>query len=788
MPAAPLLPVVDLKGRSVAPAILRRVALDTMKRYQVAAFEENEKELHLAIVYPEQLKQGFFTALKDMEDKVGRTIKLFKTDQASFDDLVKQYPTIPATPQQPKPIEVQSAAPATPTPTPTPPAPKAEKETATPPPPPLFKLGQTVALNYLKRVPLDYAKAHRLVSVDFFPPSTFWFVTDGSKGEETSRLVKEIGKSNEITINLLTIEAQDLDDLLAYYAQKLEQEQKEQAEAERKERERVNTPGAVAPAPVEQEKPVAADVTTPDVQATIISSEEARGGIAGIFQRLGQGISAQKTEEKVEDTQSADRKKLEESKPGGPPTGEAPTTGMSSRSAAVPAEMVKPEAGVMTTAPTPQGGGASPARTEEEEGDIGRLLEGDVQNVDELKEHIRKGFIPRIVAAVVSYAIHEKASDIHVESFADEVRIRYRVDGQLLDIIKLPPDIHAAMVSRIKILSRLRLDETRIPQDGRFDVNFNHAQVDLRVSVMPTVHGEKVVMRILDKQKGITSLEKLGIEGLGYQHLMQSIQKPFGVCLATGPTGSGKSTTLYAILNRIATPNVNVVTLEDPVEYEMKGINQSQVRPKIGFSFAEGLRSVLRQDPNIIMVGEIRDGETANMSTQAALTGHLVLSTLHTNDAAGAIPRLANMGIEPFLITSSLNVAIGQRLVRKICPNCKREVSLPPGFKSEIQADIDKLAGRNESDSARLPKEIRFYQGMGCDQCGGKGYQGRIGIYEVLIMNDAIGELTLKHAPNHEIQAEAQKHGMLTMYEDGLIKVANGVTTLDEVLRETSNK
>jgi type II secretory ATPase GspE/PulE/Tfp pilus assembly ATPase PilB-like protein len=296
-----------------------------------------------------------------------------------------------------------------------------------------------------------------------------------------------------------------------------------------------------------------------------------------------------------------------------------------------------------------------------------------------------------------------------------------------------------------------------------------------------------VVMRILDKSKGITSLEKLGIEGLGYQNLMKAIQRPFGVCLATGPTGSGKSTSLYAILNRIATPNVNVVTLEDPVEYEMKGINQAQIRPKIGFTFADGLRSVLRQDPNIIMVGEIRDGETANMATQAALTGHLVLSTLHTNDAAGAIPRLTNMGIEPFLITSALNVAIGQRLVRKICPHCRKEVTLPPGFRNEIESDLAVIAKLNQEDLTRLPKEMKFYQGMGCDQCGGKGYQGRLGIYEVLTMSETIEELTLRRAPTAEIQSQAQKEGMLTMYQDGLIKVVNGTTTLDEVLRETAN-
>jgi type II secretory ATPase GspE/PulE/Tfp pilus assembly ATPase PilB-like protein len=775
--SSPPLPSVSLVDRTVEPAVLKRVSYETMKRFQVVAFEETDKELKLAIVYPEQLKQGFFTALKDMESKVGRTIKLFKTDPQSFSNVLKQYPSVAAAPKVSSPVP--------------PKAPAQPKNTAStpPPPPPLFKLGQQVALNYLKRIPLDYAEAHRLVSVDFFPPKTYWFLTDGKNGDHTKKLVAEIEKTNEITVHLIKVEEKDLDDLLAYYADKLIQEKKEQEAAKKKEFENLekSKPTERAPVAEEESEKVANDVTVPDVQASIISTEEEKHGLAGLFQRVTHSFGGSKGEEK-------EGEKGEEKEDDVPPAPAPPAPAGTQVIPVVkdekvgmkPAEMVQPTEPVHDpkVAPAP---GTQPSQSDEE-GEIGKLLEKQVDTVEELKEHIKKGFIPRIVAAVVSFAIHEKASDIHIESFDDEVRVRYRVDGQLLDIVKLPPDVHAAMVSRIKILSRLRLDETRIPQDGRFDVTFDHAQVDLRVSVMPTVHGEKVAMRILDKARGVTSLEKLGIEGLGYQNLMESIQKPFGVCLSTGPTGSGKSTTLYAILNRIATPNVNVVTLEDPVEYEMKGINQSQIRPKIGFTFAEGLRSVLRQDPNIIMVGEIRDGETANMATQAALTGHLVLSTLHTNDAAGAIPRLTNMGIEPFLITSSLNVAIGQRLVRKICPFCKKEVSLPPGFKMQIEQDITRLSQINQIDSARLPKEIKFYQGMGCPKCGGKGYQGRVGIYEVLTMTDALSELTLKHAPNAEIQAQAQKQGMLTMYEDGLIKVVNGITTLDEVLRETSNK
>ena len=411
-----------------------------------------------------------------------------------------------------------------------------------------------------------------------------------------------------------------------------------------------------------------------------------------------------------------------------------------------------------------------------------------VESHEELKAIVQKGFIPRLVAAILSFAIHEKASDIHIEAFDDEVRVRFRIDGQLIDIVKMAPDVHAAMVSRIKILSRMRLDESRVPQDGRFDVEFDHARVDLRVSVMPTVHGEKVVMRLLDKDKSIVSLDSLGVQGLAFRNLIDSVTKPFGICLATGPTGSGKSTTLYAILNRIATPNVNVITLEDPVEFEMKGINQVQVRPRIGFTFAEGLRAVLRQDPNVIMVGEIRDGETANMATQSALTGHLVLSSLHTNDAAGAIPRLSNMGIEPFLITSSLNCALGQRLVRRVCPKCKQEMMLPPSIKDKLAKDLAIIKAANPLDAKRVPDDWHVYQGTGCAECGGTGYKGRLGIYEVLSMNEEIEDLTLKHAPGSQIQEAATKAGMLSMYQDGLLKVVSGITTLDEVLRESTSK
>jgi type IV pilus assembly protein PilB len=430
---------------------------------------------------------------------------------------------------------------------------------------------------------------------------------------------------------------------------------------------------------------------------------------------------------------------------------------------------------------------APPASQQEsgEEDDLGSLLNKDVQTVEELQKIIVEGFIPRMVAAIVSYAITLRASDVHIEAELNDVRIRYRVDGMLQDVIRMPLEQHAAIVSRIKILAKLKIDETRIPQDGRFDVKFKDRAVDLRVSSMPTVHGEKIVLRILDKTHGILSLEDLGVVGRAFDIIIEGIKRPYGIVLSTGPTGSGKSTTLYAILNRISTPTVNIITLEDPVEYEIAGVNQAQIKPKIGFTFAEGLRSVLRQDPNVVMVGEIRDSETANMATHAALTGHLVLSTLHTNDAPGALPRLINMGVEPFLITSSINAIMGQRLVRRVCQSCKEPAQIPPAVIAEIQAELNKIPENNPKDRARIKPELVFYHGKGCERCQ-NGYKGRIGIYEVMSMSDAIEDLAIKKAATSEIQKQAITEGMITMKQDGLLKALEGMTTVDEVLRETA--
>ena len=749
------LPQVFLRNLQIPLQVLSLVPITTVEKFQVAAFEVNESTLKLAIVYPEQLKQGFYTALSDIGKKIGRTVELFRTDHASMQALIEQYHRQLS---DPAPIAAVKAV--------EPPKPPKPVVII---PPPLFELGKTVAYNYLKRIPVEFGRQHRLICVDYLPPNEYWVVTDRAELPATEEIIKGIEKYNNLVTHLVPVKPEQFDDLLKYYITQQENEQKRLKEQKEQ---------ALAAIPLINSK---LDVVVPMTQAIILSQEDALPGVAGFFQRVTQSINVKHEDSDEEPLLSLPAKSIPEPLAATP----IPTTALLSQPLPAPTAPPTTQAPALQPAPT-----AAPAQPPGDEGggDIGKLLDKPIETLDQLKEVVRNGSIPRIVASVINFAIHEKASDIHLESFRSEVVVRYRVDGQLMEIVKMPSDIHAAIVSRIKILAKLRLDETRVPQDGRFDVNFQHAQVDLRVSILPTVHGEKVVMRILDKNRGITSLESLGIQGLAYDNIIKSIAVPFGICLSTGPTGSGKSTSLYAILKQIATPNVNVSTLEDPVEYEMNGINQSQIRPKIGFTFAEGLRALLRQDPNIIMVGEIRDGETANMATQAALTGHLVLSTLHTNDAAGAIPRLENMGIEPFLITSSLTMVMGQRLARKICQNCKREIDLPEGLKDKFKEDVEKISKLNSKDALRVSDPLKFYQGAGCDQCRGKGYQGRIGIYEVLVMSETIEELTLKREPASQIQQQAQREGMLTMYQDGLLKVLAGLTTLDEVLRETTNK
>lgn len=392
-------------------------------------------------------------------------------------------------------------------------------------------------------------------------------------------------------------------------------------------------------------------------------------------------------------------------------------------------------------------------------------------SLDEMRQLVDEAPIVRVVNLIISQAINDKSSDIHIEPDAKSVRVRYRVDGVLHEVMQPPKHIQAPMVSRIKIMSNLDIAERRIPQDGKIHLKHDGREYDLRVSTLPCVHGEKVVMRILDRGSVMIGLGKLGFYPEIQAQLESMVDKPYGMVLVTGPTGSGKSTTLYSVLNRLNTVGVNIMTVEDPVEYQIAGINQVQQNNKAGLTFASALRSFLRQDPDIIMVGEIRDGETATIAVESALTGHLVLSTLHTNDSAGAVTRLIEMGIEPFLCSSSLICVLAQRLARTICPNCK-EAYIPP------MESIRKFGLAAYTDS-----EITFYKGRGCDTCKMSGYKGRTGIHELLVMSDRIRSLILQRCSTAEIRQCAIEEGMKTMPDDGLRKVLDGITTIEECLR-----
>lgn len=404
-------------------------------------------------------------------------------------------------------------------------------------------------------------------------------------------------------------------------------------------------------------------------------------------------------------------------------------------------------------------------------------LKPTVLDAEGVTEVIRDPPIAKIVTTLLEFAIKLRASDVHIEPLAEKTRVRYRIDGILHEKLVLPKTVHDAVISRIKILARMKIDEKRIPQDGRFAFKADGKEVDLRVSSLPSVHGEKMVLRLLQRSGKVPDLPELGLRGLALKNLETAIRVPHGIILITGPTGSGKTTTLYSILHRLNTPRVNIITLEDPVEYEMPGISQVQVNPQAGLTFASGMRSFLRQDPNIIMVGEVRDKDTAELAIQASLTGHLVFSTLHTNSAAGALPRILDMEAEPYLLASSMTCVVAQRVVRRICDAC-REAYEPP---AEVVEDIKQALG--PLFKSYQGKPLRLQRGRKCPQCNNTGYFGRIGIFEDFLINEKIARLILERAPAGEIEKEAVNSGMMTMKQDGYQKTLEGITTLEEVLR-----
>jgi len=408
-------------------------------------------------------------------------------------------------------------------------------------------------------------------------------------------------------------------------------------------------------------------------------------------------------------------------------------------------------------------------------------------DLEHLRDMASEAPVIRLVNAMIAEAIEQRASDIHIEPMESSFRVRFRVDGILHIRLILPKEIGPAVISRIKILANLKIDEKRKPQDGRFRMIMGKKGIDFRVSTLPVIEGEKIVMRILDKDEGVVSEEQLGLSGTALTNVNRAIQETYGMVLITGPTGSGKSTTLYALLKILNNDERNIITLEDPIEYYIEGLNQSQIKPEIGYTFASGLRSILRQDPNVIMVGEIRDAETAELAVHAALTGHLMFSTLHTNTAIGAIPRLIDMGIEPFLLSSSLRMVIAQRLVRKICEGCKEKEEIPESIKQKILEQIKDIPEKELKEyGVDLSKGMNFYHGKGCDKCNGTGLTGRLAIFEAVPVNDKIKDIIVEHKGSEDlITKEREAMKLLTIKQDGILKILKGITTIEEVERVT---
>ncbi|MCH9649095.1 MAG: type IV-A pilus assembly ATPase PilB [Deltaproteobacteria bacterium] len=415
--------------------------------------------------------------------------------------------------------------------------------------------------------------------------------------------------------------------------------------------------------------------------------------------------------------------------------------------------------------------------SDDADADLEVLEEEEDLDLESLEEESETAPVVKLVNLILTDAIKRSASDIHIEPYEKEFRVRYRIDGILYEVMRPPLKLREAITSRAKIMAKLDIAEKRLPQDGRIKIRTRIGgklkSLDYRVSVLPTLFGEKIVLRLLDKDNLMLDLTKLGFEADSLRIFEQAILKPYGMVLVTGPTGSGKTNTLYSALSRINTPEVNIMTAEDPVEFNLHGINQVQMKEQIGLNFASTLRSFLRQDPNIVLVGEIRDFETAEVAIKAAMTGHLVLSTLHTNDAPSSISRLMNMGIEPFLVATSVHMVVAQRLVRRICSFCKEPTEAPPAALVNI--------GFGEREA----RSLKLFRGRGCDRCNGTGYKGRIGLYEVMEVGDSVREMILSGGSSYELRQHAKEHGMVTLRDSGLQKIRTGVTTIEEVVRET---
>lgn len=777
------LPYGRLVDRPIMPEVVSLFSEETIRHYKSMPFSLDGLNLYLAIGDPAKLESNAPEAINRLRKEKGFHINLVIVPEADIEAVLKkihfspEVSTIPQAPvsgmpNQPKPIANnggQVSLPASPVAPPaTPPLVNRTAQNA--------DLGEkTIDLREveipqkaLNKIPLSVAKRYQMIvfkSADpgsqFEPPRISVAMVDPDD-IHVKEILTYIEQKNRVVIDRYSTDEASFKSGLSQYQAGSKQESKPESSASQPAATepnvaKENNTEDKLPGEIETQKPAQQAVASPVV--TSENTQATTGTAASVYQDGLPEVNKQASSPKL------------------------PPPDMSRQILTLsPEEIVnKPE----SESPTEIQKIVKEQQLSNEEQNLDTLLRAPIQSVEDLAKVFRGGMIPEIVAATLFLAIRMEASDVHIEAEQKIDRIRYRIDGILHDVIQFPHSMHASLISRIKILAKMKIDEQRIPQDGRFDVIIDNRQVDLRVSTLPTVHGEKIVMRLLDKTAGIISLERLGLTGSAFERVINNISKPYGILLSTGPTGSGKSTTLYAILSRISKPGVNIITLEDPVEYELPGINQAQVKPQIGFTFADGLRSVLRQDPNVIMVGEVRDLETAAMATHAALTGHLVLTTLHTNDASGALPRLIDMGVEPFLITSSINAVIGQRLVRKICEHCKEQVEIPAPVMAFIKQKLSDIP-QGELKNVDLENMV-FYRGKGCPYCT-NGYKGRIGIFEVLVMSEPLEALAIKRAPTSEIKQVAIKEGMVTMTQDGLVKALKGITTVDEVLRVTTTE
>lgn len=760
------IPFVRLKNRKIKPEVLRLIPEITARRYDIVAYDRQGDVVLVAISSPRRFKSehkvGLLNRLQaELHVKIAPSLAPLEDIRACF----VGYETVGSAHAV---GTADQAAEATASPA----AAASEAQTSqvsstpqTPGVPIVSLVGRPLPVPVLQRFPEPVVRHYGLVAFDEPKPNHFYVAALDPTGKATQQVIDYLRRQNHVTIEVFQTDQASIAHALSLY-------QPQSA---------VHSAGATVTAT--NAEIVDDSAKLPSELPVTDQTEELRGKTVVI---QADNLTTTTPQVTIVEAPVIKKETGELKAPAPLVTPKAPqivpevtadqliTSGADqSAKPATPAHEA-PESSAT-------GGVAAPAKPVNESA-LDAFVGIALHSVQDLVQLVRSGNVPKMVAGIVVFAVTMRASDIHIEAEKDKIRLRYRVDGELEEILMMPRVLLAPLVSRIKILSQMKIDENRVPQDGRFGAMIHERDIDLRVSTLPTVYGEKVVIRILDKTTGIMSLEDMGLDGDNLQRIITNIEKPYGIVLSTGPTGSGKSTTLYAILQRISQTTNNVVTLEDPVEYEMAGINQTQIKPKIGFTFAEGLRSILRQDPNIIMVGEIRDKETAEMATHAALTGHLVLTTLHTNSASGALPRLINMGIEPFLITSSINAVEGQRLVRRVCQKCKYEERLPQGVIDEITAE---LKNANVDESLKNPANWHFFRGKGCPECH-NGYRGRIGIFEVLPMSETIEALAVRKEPASVIEQQAIKEGMVTMKQDGLIKAIKGLTTVEEVMKATT--